>query len=140
MTHCRITEYDGAYKCWTHNRMWGAVTHPDEPCDALLWRIAELEQQLAAKDEIIECFEAMKHGVEIRIADLGKRIADLEAQLAAARASIERKQALLKRLEYIPIVPGWRMCPMCSGRERHMSDCALAGELKEDLIGGNYET
>lgn len=29
---CHITEYDGAYKCWTHDRVWGAVTHPDAPC------------------------------------------------------------------------------------------------------------
>lgn len=29
---CRIYEYDGAYKCYTHNRVWGAVTNPDEPC------------------------------------------------------------------------------------------------------------
>jgi hypothetical protein len=29
---CHITEYDGAFKCWTHNRVWGAVPFPDELC------------------------------------------------------------------------------------------------------------
>lgn len=31
-TPCRIVEYDGAYKCLTHHRQWGAVTNPDAPC------------------------------------------------------------------------------------------------------------
>jgi hypothetical protein len=31
-TQCSIREYDGAYKCYTHNRMWGAVTNPQTPC------------------------------------------------------------------------------------------------------------
>lgn len=30
---CRIYEHDGSYMCHTHNRLWGAVTDPDEPCD-----------------------------------------------------------------------------------------------------------
>lgn len=30
---CRIHEHDGAFKCYTHQRMWGAVTNPDEPCE-----------------------------------------------------------------------------------------------------------
>jgi hypothetical protein len=30
---CRIHEYDGAYRCTTHNRLWGAVKDPDEPCE-----------------------------------------------------------------------------------------------------------
>ena len=29
---CQITEYDGAYKCATHGKQWGAITSPDEPC------------------------------------------------------------------------------------------------------------
>lgn len=29
---CHIMEYDGAYKCSTHDRTWGAVPEPDEPC------------------------------------------------------------------------------------------------------------
>lgn len=29
---CRIQEYDGAFRCWTHDRTWGATTDPDEPC------------------------------------------------------------------------------------------------------------
>ena len=29
---CRIYEYDGSYKCYTHNRVWGAVSKPDTPC------------------------------------------------------------------------------------------------------------
>jgi hypothetical protein len=31
---CRIVEYDGAYNCMTHRRIWGAVTCPDEPCQS----------------------------------------------------------------------------------------------------------
>jgi hypothetical protein len=30
---CNIWYMDGAWKCSTHNRLWGAVTNPDEPCD-----------------------------------------------------------------------------------------------------------
>jgi len=30
---CRIHEYDGAYRCYTHNKMWGATTNPNHPCD-----------------------------------------------------------------------------------------------------------
>jgi hypothetical protein len=30
---CSITEYDGAYRCTTHSRTWGAVTNPDQPCE-----------------------------------------------------------------------------------------------------------
>jgi hypothetical protein len=30
---CRIYEYDGAYRCTTHDRLWGAVKDPDEPCE-----------------------------------------------------------------------------------------------------------
>lgn len=29
---CKIHEYDGAFRCTTHDRIWGAVTDPDEPC------------------------------------------------------------------------------------------------------------
>jgi hypothetical protein len=29
---CKIMEYDGAYKCVTHIKVWGAVPQPDEPC------------------------------------------------------------------------------------------------------------
>jgi len=29
---CRIHEYDGAYRCYAHNRSWGAIPKPDEPC------------------------------------------------------------------------------------------------------------
>ena len=30
---CNITEYDGAFKCWTHNKAWGAITDADpNPC------------------------------------------------------------------------------------------------------------
>lgn len=29
---CRIKEYDGAFKCYTHNRAWGAVPMPETPC------------------------------------------------------------------------------------------------------------
>lgn len=31
-TPCRIHEYDGAYRCYAHNRSWGAIPKPDEPC------------------------------------------------------------------------------------------------------------
>jgi hypothetical protein len=31
---CDIFEYDGAVKCWTHNRVWGSVFNKDKPC----WR------------------------------------------------------------------------------------------------------
>ena len=30
---CRIHEHDGAFKCYAHNKMWGAVSKPDEPCN-----------------------------------------------------------------------------------------------------------
>ncbi len=30
---CRIYEHDGAFKCYTHNKMWGAVSNPDKPCE-----------------------------------------------------------------------------------------------------------
>jgi hypothetical protein len=30
---CRILEYDGAWKCYAHDRMWGAVVDPVEPCE-----------------------------------------------------------------------------------------------------------
>lgn len=29
---CHIHEYDGAFKCLTHQRTWGAVGNPQEPC------------------------------------------------------------------------------------------------------------
>jgi len=29
---CHIYEYDGAFRCTTHDRQWGAITNPDEPC------------------------------------------------------------------------------------------------------------
>jgi hypothetical protein len=29
---CRIYEHDGAFKCYAHNKMWGAVSNPDTPC------------------------------------------------------------------------------------------------------------
>lgn len=29
---CRIMEHDGMYICTPHDRTWGAVTQPDEPC------------------------------------------------------------------------------------------------------------
>lgn len=29
---CRIHEYDGAYKCFTHQKTWGAITNPGTPC------------------------------------------------------------------------------------------------------------
>ena len=29
---CRIHEHDGAFKCYTHKRLWGAVSNPSEPC------------------------------------------------------------------------------------------------------------
>jgi len=31
-TACRIFEYDGAFKCLTHKRLWGAVIAPQQPC------------------------------------------------------------------------------------------------------------
>ncbi len=31
-TECRIYEHDGAFKCYAHNRAWGAIPKPDEPC------------------------------------------------------------------------------------------------------------
>ena len=31
-TECRIYEYDGAFKCYTHDKRWGAITNPDQPC------------------------------------------------------------------------------------------------------------
>lgn len=30
---CRIIEHDGAYKCLAHDRIWGAVLEPQEPCE-----------------------------------------------------------------------------------------------------------
>jgi hypothetical protein len=30
---CRIMEYDGAWKCYTHNRQWGAISPVTGPCD-----------------------------------------------------------------------------------------------------------
>ena len=29
---CKIMEYDGAYKCATHGKQWGAISPADEPC------------------------------------------------------------------------------------------------------------
>ena len=29
---CKIMEYDGAFKCATHGKQWGAITPVDEPC------------------------------------------------------------------------------------------------------------
>lgn len=29
---CAILEYDAAFKCFTHDRVWGAITNPDRPC------------------------------------------------------------------------------------------------------------
>jgi len=34
-TTCVIYEHDGAYKCYTHKKMWGAVSNPDQPCSSL---------------------------------------------------------------------------------------------------------
>lgn len=68
--------------------------------------------------------------------DRDKRIAELEAQLADAQASIARKQALLKRLEWSET--GWEdpdYCEVCKADrpKGHMSHCALAAELKEKI-------
>lgn len=30
---CHVVEYDGAFKCLTHRKMWGAVSKPDTPCE-----------------------------------------------------------------------------------------------------------
>lgn len=29
---CKIVEYDGAYRCITHNKTWGAISNPTGPC------------------------------------------------------------------------------------------------------------
>lgn len=29
---CDLWEHDGAVRCDTHGRIWGAVSRPDEPC------------------------------------------------------------------------------------------------------------
>lgn len=29
---CDIFEYDGAFRCHTHHKTWGAITNPDVPC------------------------------------------------------------------------------------------------------------
>lgn len=31
-TPCCIHEHDGAYKCYAHNKKWGAISNPDVPC------------------------------------------------------------------------------------------------------------
>lgn len=33
---CKVYEYDGAFKCVTHDRVWGAITNADEPCPGAL--------------------------------------------------------------------------------------------------------
>lgn len=38
-TPCKIAEYDGAYKCYAHNKQWGAIIDPDEPCSG--WQSGE---------------------------------------------------------------------------------------------------
>lgn len=32
MIACNIHEHDGAFKCFSHRRKWGAVLRPDDPC------------------------------------------------------------------------------------------------------------
>jgi hypothetical protein len=32
---CRIHEHDGAFKCFTHGRKWGAILDPDEACGSV---------------------------------------------------------------------------------------------------------
>jgi hypothetical protein len=70
MTDCRISEYDGAFRCWTHNRMWGAVPEPDEPCKGA-WTPKPHDK----------CFSDC--GCESSAYE--QRIAALEAELAAVR-------------------------------------------------------
>lgn len=31
-TPCRIKEHDGAFKCYAHDKSWGAISKPDAPC------------------------------------------------------------------------------------------------------------
>lgn len=72
---CSITEYDGAYRCTTHGRTWGAVTNPDQPCegcqcdipvpamdDKTCARIAELENVLRqARGYLINAAKGRTH-------------------------------------------------------------------------------
>ena len=73
MTDCHITEYDGAFICWTHNRTWGAVPEPDEPCKGA-WTPKPHDK----------CFSDC--GCESSAYE--QRIAALEAELAAARKEL----------------------------------------------------
>jgi hypothetical protein len=42
-TPCRIKHHDGAFKCYAHNKLWGAVSKPDQPCAG--WSAAETDSQ-----------------------------------------------------------------------------------------------
>jgi hypothetical protein len=123
MTDCHITEYDGAFICWTHNRTWGAMPEPDEPCKE--WQVQKRLQELHDDDQSIR--------------DMHERITALTAELADRDRTIERLRAMIRRLEwaqYWPLIGETQehySCAICDAQEQygHGSDCELAAVLKE---------
>jgi hypothetical protein len=52
--------------------------------------LAALEVAVKEKDEIIDCYEAMKEGVEIRISDLNKKIDKLTTENELLKKVVEK--------------------------------------------------
>jgi hypothetical protein len=44
---CRIHEYDGAFKCLTHQKVWGAIPNAGTPCAG--WAAPETKEEAAAR-------------------------------------------------------------------------------------------
>lgn len=42
---CRISEYDGSYKCWTHLKFWGAIRDYDPCLNSLQAEIERLSKE-----------------------------------------------------------------------------------------------
>lgn len=59
---CNVMEYDGAFKCYTHSVMWGAVSKPDEPVCAGAYRALQAENERLREE--IELYKLDKTRIE----------------------------------------------------------------------------
>lgn len=56
---CNVFEYDGAFRCVTHGRTWGAITNPTGPCPELTHPAPPLAREDARDTERLNEFDAL---------------------------------------------------------------------------------
>lgn len=96
---CNVMEYDGAFKCYTHNVMWGAVSKPDEPVCAGAYRA------LQAENERLNKLVAAQHGAmrsewKDLIAERDRYKAEAEQWQQAAGEQMVRAEGLEDVLDH----------------------------------------